>query len=256
MWENPVIYEQPVNEQVRVCLRLERLFQQTESTLHGQTLWESRATVSSLLDILYVLDRPDLKTKLTKELCRYIASFSKLEQSPNVDNEKLSTLLTELEHANQLLQQLPGKLAQHLRENELLNNIRQYSLNPGGACNFEIPVYQHWLEQDPNDRIHDLKMWLESIKPIKMTIGLLMRLIRESTSHQHMVAQRGFYQTIWDANTACQLVQVLVSRQQTLYPVISVSRHGIFIRFFIPNNASRPIQAVEDVSFKMGSCIL
>ena len=123
MWENPIRDEQPVNEHIRVCLRLERLFQQLLSTMRGNSCWDSRASVASVLEILYVLDRPDLKTKLTKELCRHMANFFKLEQSPDVDNIKLRGILTELEDVNKELQQSHGKFAQSLRDNELLNSI-------------------------------------------------------------------------------------------------------------------------------------
>jgi cell division protein ZapD len=60
----PVIYEQPVNEHVRVCLRLEQLFNQTLHWMRGTSAWDSRAAISALLEILNVLDRPDLKAKL------------------------------------------------------------------------------------------------------------------------------------------------------------------------------------------------
>ena len=48
----PVIYEQPLNERVRTFLRLEHLFCQTDYTLRGFSVWDSRASLDSLVDTL------------------------------------------------------------------------------------------------------------------------------------------------------------------------------------------------------------
>jgi cell division protein ZapD len=92
-----IIFEQPVNEHTRACLRLEQLFQQLAHCLGGPSVWDSRSALAAIIDILNILDRPDLKTKLTKELCRHLANLARLEQTPHVDRKKLSVILIELE---------------------------------------------------------------------------------------------------------------------------------------------------------------
>lgn len=251
-----IVYEQPVNEHVRVCLRLERLFQQIDHTLKGTSVWDSRATVSSILEILYLLDRPDLKTKLTKEVCRHISNFTKLDQKPNIDNNKLQHLLAQLESINERLHLTQGKFAQELRQNELLNSIRQYSLNPGGACAFEVPAYHYWLHKPSQERIHDLTSWLKKFDTIKEAVDLLLRLIRDCGNPQQQQAEQGFFQTTLDPQLPCQLVQVFVSKTIEAYPEISVGRHGIFIRFLKPNFYDKPIQTRENLTFKMTCCTL
>lgn len=256
MSDDSIIYEQPVNEHTRVCLRLERLFQQLDHTLRGPSVWDSRATVASLLEILYLLDRPDLKTKLTKELCRHIANFTKLDQRNGIDPKKLQHVLAQLESINERLHLTHGKFAQELRQNELLNSIRQYSLNPGGACAFEIPAYHYWLQRPSEERIQDLTSWLSRFDTIKETITLLLHLVRESATPQPFVAQQGFFQTMLDPQAPCQLVQVYIPKGEKFYPEISVGRHGIFIRFFSPNFYERAIQTRENLAFNMACCIL
>ncbi len=256
MWDNAILYEQPVNEHIRVCLRLERLFLQIDHTCQGHSIWDSRATVSSLLEVLYLLDRPDLKTKLTKELCRHIANFGRLDQNKHIDNQKLQHLLTQLESINERLHLTQGKFAQALRQNELLNSIRQYALNPGGGCAFEIPAYHYWLHQPSEQRIQDLAAWLEKFDTIKEAVSLLLRLVRECGSPQVQTAAQGFFQVMLDPQAPCQLVQVYVPKQEAFYPEISVGRHGIFIRFLQPSFDDRPVQTKENLTFKMTYCIL
>src|ERR1700722_9851291 len=101
---NDIVYEQPVSEHIRVCLRLELLFQQAKYRLQAGSVWDSRAAIITLIDILNLLDRPDIKTKLTKELCRYLSILSRLEKTSEVDHQKLSTLLIELENVIDALQ--------------------------------------------------------------------------------------------------------------------------------------------------------
>ncbi|MBI5447805.1 MAG: cell division protein ZapD [Gammaproteobacteria bacterium] len=256
MSEAIIAYEQPVNEHIRVCLRLERLFSQIGHTLKGVSPWDSRAAVVSLLEILYLLDRPDLKAKLTKEICRHITNFSKLEQQPNIDVSKLKHLLTQLESINERLHLTQGKFAQELRQNEMLNSIRQYSLNPGGACAFEVPSYHYWLHKPSQERIQDLTNWVKKFDTIKEAIELLLRLIRDCGQPQEQQAEQGFFQTMLDPQLPCQLVQVFVDAKQDVYPEISVGRHGIFIRFLNPNFYDKPAQTKKSLTFKMTCCIL
>ena len=49
-----IIYEQPLNERIRTFLRLEFLFAQASHHLHESSLWDSRCTLNSTLDILSI----------------------------------------------------------------------------------------------------------------------------------------------------------------------------------------------------------
>lgn len=251
-----ITYEQPMNEHVRACLRLEKLFLQAENAMQGESVWDTRSTVAAMIEILNILDRPDLKPKLTKELCRHLANFARLEQTPNVDHKKLSGLLADLENIIDSLQSTSGKMAQQLRDNEFLNSIRQHLLNPGGACGFDIPAYHYWLEQPPEKRIHTLKKWFKHLDTIQTAVQCLLRLIRESNSPQPKVAHEGFFQMTLDPQAPCQLIHVSIPHKLELFPEISAGRHGLCVRFYIPNLDSRPTQTPQNVEFMLTTSIL
>ena len=61
-----VIYEQPLNERIRTFLRLEHLFDKEDHFLAHISEWDSRASLSLLLDIIDMLARSDIKTELIK----------------------------------------------------------------------------------------------------------------------------------------------------------------------------------------------
>lgn len=251
----PIIYEQPVNEHARVCLRLEHLFNQALHWMRGTSSWDSRACLSAIVEILNVLDRPDLKAKLVKELSRYAGILARFSDTPHIDRTKLDAIRNEVEHTLHQVHGMQGRIGQSLRDNDFLNNIRQYLQNPGGGCSFEVPAYHFWLQQPPSERIAHLTHWFSSLRTIQNAINLTLRLIRQSSPAQLREANQGFYQATLDAQASCQLVRVILPHGSDCYPEISVGRHGISIRFFILNIQDRSVQTNEDVQFHLVSCM-
>ena len=135
-----IFYEQPLNERIRIFLRLEHLFRQALFNLRGPSVWETRQTMSCLIDILNIFDRSDLKTEVLKELERQTANLARLEQTPGVDWQKLNSILNEIEVLLEGLYNFSGRIGQSLRENEFLSMIRQRSVIPGGTCDFDLPL--------------------------------------------------------------------------------------------------------------------
>ncbi|MFT5351355.1 MAG: cell division protein ZapD, partial [Gammaproteobacteria bacterium] len=52
-----ITYEQPLNERVRTFLRLEHLFDTEDHFLSNSSEWDSRVSLSLLLDIIDMLSR-------------------------------------------------------------------------------------------------------------------------------------------------------------------------------------------------------
>ena len=75
---NTITYEQPLNERVRTFLRLEHLFDKEDHFLAQTSEWDSRASLSLLLDIIDMLARSDVKTELIKEMERHAVTLSNL----------------------------------------------------------------------------------------------------------------------------------------------------------------------------------
>lgn len=251
----PIIYEQPINEHLRVCLRLEHLINQAMHWLRGMNSWDSRASLSAIVEILNVLDRPDFKAKLVKELSRYQIVLERFSHTPHIDKAKLEAIQHELNSIVHHLHNAQGRLGQMLRDNDFLNNIRQYLLNPGGGCSFEIPNYHYWLNLPPSERISHLTHWFSNLRLVNNAVSLTLRLIRQSSASHPRVAHEGFYQAPLDSQSACQLVRVALSHGATVYPEISVGRHGVSIRFFVLNVNDRPTQANEDIKFQLACCV-
>ena len=76
--DNEITYEQPLNEVIRVCLRLEQLFQQIDHALDDHSTISTRHLVTLIINALHLLDRPDLKAKLAKELSHHLTNIMRL----------------------------------------------------------------------------------------------------------------------------------------------------------------------------------
>ena len=86
-------YDFPLNERIRVFMRLEHLFQKLDHFMTGTSIFDNRAAISVLIDILMIFNRNNLKTVLLTELDRHSKSLSQLANSEGVDTRQSSTKL-------------------------------------------------------------------------------------------------------------------------------------------------------------------
>ena len=111
---NTITYEFPLNERIRVFIRLEQLFQQFIHFSEGRSIADKRAAVDVLLDIMSIFKRNDLKLEILKELDRQALILNKIANSEGVDKEKLDAILDQLKLITQKLNTVPGKLGGHI----------------------------------------------------------------------------------------------------------------------------------------------
>ena len=254
--ENPILYEQPLNERMRTFLRLEQLFRQTRYSLGGFAMWDSRHSVHGLIEILELLARGDLKNEILKELERLQASLTALQDLPGVDQAQLGNVLHQLQQAEAEVHGHSGQFGQHLRDNELLASIRQRTSIIGGDCNFDLPAYHHWLSRDPEKRIADLESWLATLDPVIQPISMILAILRESADAREQQAAGGFYQQNLDPAQPVQLLRIQLPQALDVFPEISAGKHRFSIRFLEPRGSERPVQTDQNVDFLLSLCAL
>src|SRR5579871_2674740 len=165
-----ILYEQPLNEVIRASLRLEQAFLQLDYYMQDPSIISTRQTMFLIINILYLVDRPDLKSKLAKELSLQLSSLMKLNNSPDIDLNKLSEITDQLKaHAKDLIDN-SRKIGQRLREVELLNTLRLQLAHPGGACSFDMPLYHYWLNRPAEKRRAIITEWVAEFADIRRAI--------------------------------------------------------------------------------------
>lgn len=250
-----ITYEFPLNERIRVFIRLEQLFQQLSHFLNGATVWDKRAALNILLDIMTIFSRNDLKSELLKELERHGKVLGKLAHSQNVDTDKLEQLLNDLNHTRKKLYAASGKIGIHVLESDLFQSIAQRSSIPGGTCSFDLPEFHYWLEQDETIRLKDLQQWSRPFNDIRTAIDLILSFIRNSSSATEEVAEAGFFQITLDRSQPYQLLKVSLDKSLPYFAEISGGKHRCTVRFMVPStDDKRPVQSPDDIPFTLTCC--
>ncbi len=255
-WKNTIQYEQPLNELIRVCLRLEYLFARCDYYLSKTERFDSVTTIETLFSILNVLNRPDFKSKLTQELNRHQITFKRLEQTPEIDRDKLSEVSREIDYVLASFSQAQAIMTSVLKNNEFIQHVKQQHSLVGGLIGCDSTGFHHWKHLSNERRQHDLTAWLAALQGIRTGVELLLRIIRDSTVAKIQTAKQGFYQASLDAQQPSQLVIASIPENLTVFPNISVGRHGLSITFYTPEFQQRPQQTQEDVIFMLAICTI
>lgn len=248
-------YEFPLNERIRVFMRLEQLFQQLSHFMAGDSVFDKRAAVDTLLDILVIFSRSDLKSELIKELDRHAKVLGLLSNSQDIDKPKLQSILQELNQASRNLYNASGKVGASVMESGLFQSISQRSAIPGGTCSFDLPAFHYWLEQDLAEQQKDFQQWTLPFADIRIAIDLILGFIRQSSVPKQEIAQAGFFQLALDKAHPVQLLRVGVPVAVGCFAEISGGKHRFSIRFMRPSNdENRPTQTPADISFTLARC--
>ncbi len=251
-----VVYEHPLNERIRTLLRLEHLGRRLRAALAGRDPWASRRALDAVVDLVEVLARPELRAELIKELERQQGVLARLLNAPGVDTVRLDAVLARLEETRSLLHGETGPLGQSVREQELVSALAQRGSLVGGACDFELPLLHHWLQQPDDDRHARLAAWARDLEPGPRAAALILDILRGSGDPVSCTAAGGFYQQALDSSVPYQLLRVEVPAGLTCYAEISAGRHRFTVRFMQPRPAERALQTREDVPFTLTCCAL
>ena len=136
-----------------------------------------------------------------------------------------------------------------------LNAVRHRSAIPGGTCEFDLPVYSHWLRQPYERRQQDMQEWLGAVRPVCDAVIEVLWLIRESGEPRDKSAINGMYQHNMQKDANCRLLRVSVDEGSSLFPEISGSQHRFTVRFLEWSSVdSRAVQTGHDVPFRLSIC--
>ena len=250
-----IAYEYPFNERIRTLLRLEDLFDRARFFLARQDALDHHAALLTLFEILEVAGRADLKSDLLQELERQKQVLVSFRNNPEISEEALNQVISEIEQASSALFSMTGKIGQYLRENEWLMSIKQRTGIPGGVCEFDLPSYHYWLHRDSGSRAFDLHGWINPLYPLRDASTIVLRLLRESGKPSKIVAQQGIYQQMLGGRVV-QMVGIRLPQNSQFIPEISANKYALNIRFAIFGDDARPHTSTSNVEFELTLCNL
>jgi cell division protein ZapD len=251
----PLIFEQPLNERMRTFLRLDYLYNQALYHNEKASQWGSRAAVGSLIDILAITTRSDVRSEVLKEIERHLTQLSEFENKSGVDGGRLRALINNLARLRSALSGAGAAYLQPLRDSEFLAAIKHRSAIPGGTCEFDLPDYFFWLNQDAGSRTQAFNEWLALLRPLCDAVAEVLWLTRQNGRARKETAVAGTFAINFDRDTPLQLLRICLPADAGIYPEISGSHHRCSVRFLRWNGlASRPSQAEGDIPFQLITC--
>lgn len=222
-----ITYEYPMNEKIRSWLRLETLLVQVYELSNITSYTSGIAFFRAISELIEILDRGEVRSDLMKELEKHRSRLSTWADSPNADNELISSLLAELSLKIKSLMSAQ-RFGHLLRTDKIISMVRQRLSIPGGCCSFDLPTLQLWLNIPQTQRDKTIQSWLDSIEPLKDALQTVLTLMRQSGTFEIKESHNGFYQ---DSVEGKELLRVRLSAEHLIYPQISGHKTRFALRF-------------------------
>lgn len=255
MSDERVIYEQPLNERLRMLLRVEFLLRRAHANLPVPSPWAARTVLDSLIQLQELLTRFDARQDLLKMLERHQHHLERIRTSPKADTQRVDTILGEIRETSQGLHGDASTSGMQLRRVELINGLRQSTMVPGGAGGFEHPYLHYWLHRDSGSRERDLRGWLSAFSTLGTAVNLALWLTRAVGTSKAQTAESGFHNQHLDKRADYQLARVALPADAPVFANISGNPHRITLRFMRPEpNLERASQTENDVEFELTLC--
>lgn len=248
-------YEYPLSERIRTLLRLEDLFDRFDAYAASSDPHAHHAALLTLFEMAEVAARADLKSDLLQELDRQKAVLTALRGNPHVQDATLEQVLAAIETAHHGIYQLPGKVGQHLREDDWLMTIKQRAAIPGGMCEFDLPSYHYWLHQASATRLRQLQQWLAPFSSIRAAVGIVLGLLRDSGQPELQHAKNGSYQRMLESRNP-QLIRVTLVDDLPCVPEMSANKYMLNIRFVHAGSGAMRTCADQSIDFDLTFCTL
>jgi len=248
-------YEYPLSERIRTLLRLEDLFDRFDAYAESPDSHAHHAALLTLFEMSEVAARADLKSDLLQELDRQKAVLTALRGNPHVQDTTLEQVLAAIEAAHQGIYHLPGKVGQHLRDDEWLMAIKQRAAIPGGMCEFDLPAYHHWLHRPAEERMRQLQHWLAPFSSIRAAVDIVLGLLRDSGQPEWQQVSNGNYQRMLESRNP-QLIRVTLVDNLPCVPEISANKYMLNIRFIQAGPGQVRTCTAQTIDFDLTFCTL
>jgi len=235
-------------------LRLEHLFDRLGQLIARDAPLDHHFALATIFEVMDVASRADLKSDLLKELERHKAQLQSYRGNPHISEAALDAVTNRIDHAFNGLNTLQGKAGQALTTNDWLMSIRSRISIPGGTCEFDLPAYYSWQQNDAARRRADLNTWTASLMPLAEALQVLLGLLRDSGTPQRMHAAAGQYQQRLPEGKSYHLLRLRMDGSTGLVPEISGHRLLVSVRMMRADADGRLKPAAEDANFELTLC--
>lgn len=250
-----IFYEYPLNERVRIFLRLEYLADKLGQLMASASESDHHFALVTLFEMVEICDaRSDLKPEVLKDLERARQHVSRFKGKAGVDDTVLDQTLRQLDKTYSTLNAQSGKMGAALNSNDWLASVRSRLSIPAGACSFDHPSYHYWLHLPATERSEQLHEWSSALVPMVQSIRLLLKFLRENGVVQSVTASDGFFQESLPSDKSFQLLRLAIDENLRLIPEISGNRLVVTVRLMRLNEGKLAHVSDARADFELALC--
>ncbi|MCK5818633.1 MAG: cell division protein ZapD [Psychromonas sp.] len=229
-----ILFDYPLNEKARNYLRFEFVFLEIKKYINLLSSADSTQYFKSLFDLIELTSRTDIRQDLVKDLRLQTEQLTFWLESEGIDKEVTLSLIDEIAILIDAVIAMP-KVSRYFKENRFISSLKQRFSIPSGTCNFDLPHYHFWLENDLRKCHQDTQLWYSQFICIDEALTLFLKLKRSQSREISQIAKNGFYQA--DVSNA-SFITMKIDNKLNVYPMISGHKNRYSVRFMCvgPNN--------------------
>lgn len=247
IYSTTVLFEYPLNEKMRIYLKLEFLLQQLYNYPILTNITHAMTFFYVMNDLLDILEHHDIRREMLKELDHRTQKLKLWEGVIGVDSKRINILHTDFERCANILTTNP-RPGQILCKNHLITTIRQrLSIPGGGYCSFNIPILHIWLNIFQEQRNEQVNNWLRTLEPLNIVLTYILQVVRNSSSFKNQTSAHGFFQDHVNNNN---LLRLRIPTEYRLFPQVSGYKTRYAIHFISLDNKNLP----DNISFELACC--
>lgn len=226
MYKDAIIFQLATHFLSRIALRLEFLFKTINQACNESHELIHRYALKHIIEIIDVIEKPELKSRFLKELIRI---EHVLKKNTFIDNQDLLDRLITQIHA---LNHASGGFSNPIHKDEFLKTLRQIHHPNTKECEFNSPYLVLWFDLAPLVRQKAITQWMKHLKDLEQTVMIYLSLLRESSQYIPITAYNGFYQHNVSPKSVNHLILLKMDKTLGITPKLQLGHHNVTIRLY------------------------
>ncbi|RUO80068.1 cell division protein ZapD [Idiomarina tyrosinivorans] len=249
LFEQPILYEFPLQEKVRNYLRLEQLSARLKQCCDVQG-GDSFHYFTVLFNLLELVERSDCRNDLIKDLERRLAAAEQWQSHPGVDKVALAATVKDIQQLLQALQD-SVKATLALKSDKFLASLRQRFSMPGITAYFDLPQLNYWCAQPHTVKVKQRQQWAQAFEPLQQAVMMALKFLRENAELAPLTAVNGLIQ---GSGEGLILLRIEVPATVSAYPVVSGHKQRYTIRFINADSNANSSSYPHTVECRVATC--
>ena len=181
------------------------------------------------VELIQMLDRPDIRTKFTKVLTIIAARYQEFLKSEAVDQSQVHVILDQIKEHLIFLQNHARNHMQKVNQSAMSSLFLQNITAPARLSEFSVPLLKV-IKRNNDMTLAWLESWFSSMVPFQNMGELLLELFRLDTEEYQLISDLGHCHLDLSGQDEVVFLQIGVE-EPYIFPSISFGRGRLSVHF-------------------------